>query len=269
MRGSEADGPAPGAQRSTRIHVVSDVHGNTEALARAGDGADALVCLGDLVLFLDYADHSRGIFPDIFGEANADRIVALRTARRYDEARAFGRELWAGRDRNAEILSAVRRQYAELFAAFPTPTYATYGNVDVPHLWPEYARPGTTVLDGERVEIGGRVFGFVGGGLRTPMNTPYEISDEEYAAKVEALGQVDVLCSHIPPEVPELTYDTVARRFERGSRALLEAIRTTRPRYALFGHVHQPLVRRMRIGATECVNVGHFASTGKPWALTW
>ena len=91
-----------------------------------------------------------------------------------------------------------------MFAAFPTPTYATYGNVDIPTLWPEYAGPGTTVLDGERVEIGGRVFGFVGGGLRTPMRTPYEISDEEYAAKVEALGEVDVLCSHIPPEVPEL-----------------------------------------------------------------
>ena len=82
----------------------------------------------------------------------------------------------------------------------------------------EYAGPGTTVLDGERVEIGGRVFGFVGGGLRTPMRTPYEISDEEYAAKVEAVGEVDVLCTHIPPEVPELVYDTVARRFERGSR---------------------------------------------------
>lgn len=269
MRGSEPDGTVAGAQRRTRIHVVSDVHGNAEALARAGDGADALICLGDLVLFLDYADHSRGIFPDLFGEANAGRIVALRTARRYEEARAFGRELWKGRDRNAEILGAVRKQYAELFAAFPTPTYATYGNVDVPRLWPEYARPGTTVLDGERVEIGGRVFGFVGGGLRTPMNTPYEISDEEYAAKVEALGPVDVLCSHIPPEVPELTYDTVARRFERGSTALLEAIRTTRPRYALFGHVHQPLVRRMRVGHTECVNVGHFASTGTPWALSW
>lgn len=269
MRGSEEDGPAAGARRSTRIHVVSDVHGNAEALARAGEGADALICLGDLVLFLDYADHSRGIFPALFGKENATRIVELRTARRYEEARAFGRELWAGRDRFTEIIGAVRTQYAELFAAFPTPTYATYGNVDVPDLWPEYARPGTTVLDGERVEIGGRVFGFVGGGLRTPMNTPYEISDEEYAAKVEALGPVDVLCSHIPPEVPELTYDTVARRFERGSTALLEAIRTTRPRYALFGHVHQPLVRRMRIGTTECVNVGHFASTGTPWALTW
>ena len=143
----------------------------------------------------------------------------------------------------------MRKQYAELFAAFPTPTYATYGNVDMPPLWPEYAGPGTTVLDGERVEIGGRVFGFVGGGLRTPMRTPYEISDEEYAAKIEAVGEVDVLCTHIPPEVPELVYDTVARRFERGSRALLDAIRRTRPRYSLFGHVHQPLARRMRIGA--------------------
>ncbi|MEU5895643.1 MULTISPECIES: metallophosphoesterase [Streptomyces] len=251
--------------------MVSDVHGNTEALARAGDGADALVCLGDLVLFLDYADHSRGIFPDLFGAENATRLVELRTARRFDEARDFGRKLWGAVDgeRAAVIEGAVRKQYAEMFAVLPTPTYATYGNVDIPSLWPEYAGPGTTVLDGERVEIGGRVFGFVGGGLRTPMRTPYEISDEEYAAKIEAVGEVDVLCTHIPPDVPELLYDTVARRFERGSRALLHAIHRTRPRYALFGHVHQPLVRRMRVGATECVNVGHFAGTSRPWALEW
>lgn len=252
-----------------RVHVVSDVHGNTKDLARAGEGADALVCLGDLVLFLDYADHSRGIFPDLFGEQNADRLVELRTARRFDEARELGARLWAGTDRGPAIESAVRKQYAEMFAAFPTPTYATYGNVDIPALWPEYAGPGTTVLDGGRAEIGGRVFGFVGGGLRTPMRTPYEISDEEYAAKIEAVGEVDVLCTHIPPDVPELLYDTVARRFERGSRALLAAIHRTRPRYALFGHVHQPLTRRMRIGATECVNVGHFASSGRPWPLEW
>ncbi|GGT22738.1 metallophosphoesterase [Streptomyces purpureus] len=254
-----------------RVNVISDVHGNTKDLARAGDGADALICLGDLVLFLDYADHSRGIFPELFGVENADLIVELRTARRFDEARALGRRLWGelGIDRETAIESAVRRQYEEMFAAFPTPTYATYGNVDVPSLWPQYAGPGTTVLDGERIELGGRVFGFVGGGLQTPMRTPYEISDEEYAAKVEALGEVDVLCSHIPPDVPELTYDTVARRFERGSGALLAAIRRTRPRYALFGHVHQPLARRMRIGATECVNVGHFAATGRPWTLEW
>ncbi|MFE9257185.1 metallophosphoesterase [Streptomyces sp. NPDC006879] len=253
----------------TRLHVVSDVHGNTEALARAKEGADALVCLGDLVLFLDYADHSRGIFPSLFGVENADLIVRLRTERRFEEARALGRRLWAGRDREAMIEGAVREQYAQMFSAFPTPTYATFGNVDIPALWPEYARPGTTVLDGQRVEIGGWVFGFVGGGLPTPMRTPYEVGLEEYAQKVEALGDVDVLCSHIPPEVPELCYDTVARRFERGSAALLAAIHRVRPRYALFGHVHQPLVQRMRIGATECVNVGHFAATGRPWVLEW
>ncbi|WP_433548031.1 metallophosphoesterase family protein [Streptomyces sp. CA-294286] len=259
-----------------RVHVVSDVHGNAADLARAGEGADALVCLGDLVLYLDYADHSRGIFPDLFGTENADLIVELRNARRFDEARELSRRLWAGLEVDSRTATdtAVRKQYAQLFAAFPDPTYATYGNVDIPALWPDFAGPGTVspgtrVLDGERVEIGGLVFGFVGGGLRTPMNTPFEIGDEEYAAKVEALGEVDVLCSHIPPEIPELVYDTVARRFERGSRALLEAIRRTRPRYSLFGHVHQPLARRMRVGATECVNVGHFASTGRPWALEW
>ncbi|MFF8315517.1 metallophosphoesterase family protein [Streptomyces lydicus] len=271
-----------------RVHVVSDVHGNSRDLATAGDGADALVCLGDLVLFLDYADHSRGIFPDLFGAANAAALVELRTDRRFGEARALGRRLWGeldptGDGRESVIEAAVRRQYAELFAAFPNPTYATYGNVDIPSLWPEYAGEGTTVLDGQRVEIGGRVFGFVGGGLATPVPPqarnsarraggtpiPYLLSDEEYAAKIEALGEVDVLCTHIPPDVPELCYDTVARRFERGSAALLHAIRATRPRYSLFGHVHQPLARRVRLGGTECVNVGHFNATGTPYVLEW
>lgn len=254
-----------------RVHVVSDVHGNARDLAKAGDGADALICLGDLILFLDYADHSRGIYPELFGRENTTRFVELRTARRFEEARGLSDRLWAGVEggRGGATERAVRKQYAELFAAFPTPTYATYGNVDMPPLWPEYARPGTTVLDGETAEIGGLRFGFVGGGLRTPMRTPYEIDPEDYAAKIAALGPVDVLCSHIPPEVPELCYDTVARRFEHGSTALLAAIRELRPRYHLFGHVHQPLVQRMRIGHTECVNVGHFKATGTPWALEW
>jgi Icc-related predicted phosphoesterase len=252
-----------------RVHVVSDVHGNTEALARAGDGAEALVCLGDLLLFLDYRDHSRGIFPDLFGAENATKLVRMRTERRFEDARVFSAELWSGvgMDRAEAIEGAVRRQYAELFAAFPAPTYATYGNVDLPRLWPEFARAGVTVLDGQTVELGGLTFGFVGGGLPSPMRTPFEITDEEYAAKVAALGRVDVLCTHIPPAVPELTYDTVARRFERGSEAVLEVIRETQPAYALFGHVHQPLARRMRIGRTECVNVGHFNATGRPWVL--
>lgn len=253
-----------------RIHVVSDVHGRAEALARAGDGADALVCLGDLILFVDYEDHGQGIFAELFGQQNADHFIGLRTQKRFDEARLFSARLWGSLegDPRLHIEQAVRRQYAELFAAMPAPAYLTYGNVDIPRMWPDFLRDGHHVLDGEVIELGGLRFGFVGGGLRTEYRTPNEVDDDVYAAKVAAVGAVDVLCCHIPPAVPELLYDTVARRFERGSEAVLAAIRETQPRYVLFGHVHQPLARRARIGRTECVNVGHFRASGTPYVLT-
>src|SRR5215470_1300441 len=81
--------------RWMRVHVVSDVHGRADALRSAGDGADALICLGDLLLFIDYADHSLGIFPDLFGAENARTLVDLRSAGRFDEARAHSAGLWA------------------------------------------------------------------------------------------------------------------------------------------------------------------------------
>jgi Icc-related predicted phosphoesterase len=267
-----------------RVHVVSDVHGRADALPSAGVGADALICLGDLLLFLDYADHGRGIFADLFGAAEAGRYIELRTAKRFGEARELAGRLFGGLsgpggpggsgaggfgNPDGLVEAAVQRQYAELFAALPEPAYLTYGNVDIPAMWRAHLRPGHQVLDGERVELGGRVFGFVGGGLISRYQTPNEVSEEVFAAKIEAIGAVDVLCTHIPPAVPELLYDTVARRLEKGSEALLKAIRRTRPRYALFGHVHQPLARRVRIGATECVNVGHFRATGMPYVLEW
>jgi Icc-related predicted phosphoesterase len=254
-----------------RVHVVSDVHGRADALAAAGHGADALICLGDLVLFVDYDDHSVGILADLFGPEAVARFVELRTDRRFEEARSWSQQLWRSvqGDRWGTIEQAIRRQYAELFAAFPAPTYLTYGNVDLPHLYPDYLRPGLHLLDGQVTEIGGLTFGFVGGGLRTPMRTPYEIDDDAYAEKVAAVGAVDVLCCHIPPHLPELTYDREAGRFERGSVAVLEAIHATAPRWMLFGHVHNPLVERLRIGRTECVNVGHFRSRRRPFVLEW
>jgi len=251
-----------------RVHVVSDVHGRTDALAGAG-GADALICLGDLLLFIDYADHGQGIFADLFGAEQARRFVELRYLKRFDEARRMSRELWAQLegDPSGHMEQAAAGQYAELFAAMPEPAYLTYGNVDLPRLWAPHLRPGHHVLDGERAVLGGWTFGFVGAGLYSAYRTPNEIDEDAFAAKVSALGQVDVLCSHIPPAVPQLLYDTVARRVERGSTALLRHIEETQPRYALFGHVHQPLARRVRIGRTECVNVGHFRATGIPYVL--
>jgi len=254
-----------------RVHVISDVHGRIDALRRACDGADALICLGDLLLFLDYADHSRGIFADLFGAEAAREFIALRTAQQFDAAREFSSRLWASLpgEPGATINAAVSAQYAELFDAMPTPAYLTYGNVDIPRLWADHVRAGHQVLDGGRVDIGGLTFGFVGGGLRSIYRTPNEIDDDTFAAKVDAVGAVDVLCAHIPPQVPELLFDTVAQRMERGSQALLDAVHRTQPRYLLFGHVHQPVVDRLTIGSTQCINVGHFRASGTPYVLQW
>jgi len=254
-----------------RVHVVSDVHGRIDALRHAGDGADALICLGDLLLFLDYADHSQGIFAELFGAEAAREFIALRTAQQFDAARAFSSRLWATvpGGPGAAINAAVSAQYAALFEAMPTPAYLTYGNVDIPAMWPGHLRPGHEVLDGDRAEIGGLTFGFVGGGLRSVYRTPNELDDDVFSAKVEAVGAVDILCAHIPPEVPELLFDTVAQRMERGSKALLDAVHRFQPRFLLYGHVHQPLVDRLTIGRTQCVNVGHFRASGIPYVLEW
>jgi Icc-related predicted phosphoesterase len=269
-----------------RVHVVSDVHGNTDALARAGDGADALVVLGDLLDFVDYHDHSGGIIGRIFGPAAVRRFAELRSSSRGN-LRAFAQSLWAQLDDpEAVIEQEAQAQYERIFASLTAPTFATPGNVDLPDLWPEFAGNGVTICDGTVADIGGRRFGFVGGaltGTQDPFTAqaqrsrrrpwlPYVRTPSQYRAAVAALaaaGAVDVLASHIPPAVPELCYDVVARYPERGSPQLLEFIRSQRPALALFGHVHQPLARRMRVARTECVNVGHFQRTATPYVLTW
>src|SRR4051812_32884899 len=172
-----------------RLHVVSDVHGSVDALRRAGEGADALVCLGDLILFIDYDDHGAGILADLFGADAASRYITMRSELRFDEARDFSRQLWESlnRDRGEVVDEALRAQYPALLPAMPTPTYIPYGNGDVPRLYAEYVHDGITILDGQTIELDGRTFGFVGGGLQTPMRTPFEIPDEEYADKVKAI----------------------------------------------------------------------------------
>ena len=193
--------------------------------------------------------------------------------RRFDEARQLTAQIAArltaerGEDLRTLTDQAIRRQYAAMFGALAEPAYLTYGNVDVPRMWDGYLKPGHQVIDGGRAVVGDVTFGFVGAGLVSPYRTPNEIGQQEFAAKLGAVGGVDVICTHIPPAVPELLYDTVARRMETGSTALLDMIRRTQPRYAFFGHVHNPLARRVRIGRTECVNVGHFRATRAPFVV--
>lgn len=257
-----------------RVQVVSDVHGAADDLAQAAVGADLFICLGDLLLYLDYEDPAEGAFSEIFGTEVTVEYIRLRTAKRFEESRALAADAWMSRAdaddpeaRGRVFAETVDRQYAQIFDAMPTPALMTFGNVDVPSFGYQFARPGHQILDGQVVEIQGVRFGFVGGGLPSPYRTPNEISAQAFADKVGALGQVDVLCTHIPPSIAELTFDVVSRRFEVGSKALLEAIEDIAPLYSLFGHVHQPLASRMRVGRTECLNVGHFRANRIPFVL--
>jgi uncharacterized protein len=109
----------------------------------------------------------------------------------------------------------------------------------------------------------------------TPWNSPREVSEEQYAARLEELvGRLDdpqraVFNLHVPPydtpldQAPALD-DELRVRYSGagdmlmapvGSRAVREAIERAQPLVALHGHVHEGR-GRTRIGRTVCFNPG-------------
>lgn len=247
------------------IYVVSDLHGGADALKKAVPEGATLLLLGDLINFLDYITMT-GILTEVFSVEAVEEVVELRTAGNVKEARRLMKARSAGREEEikAEIGARVVAQYESIFASLPDPTYLILGNVDSPQIVANFAEqsPAVRLVDGQVVALEGERFGFVGGALPTPLHVAGEITEQEMAAKVEGLGEADVLCSHIPPDVPELCYDTLAGKSEKGSRDLLRYIEEVQPRRHYFGHVHQPLISSMHIGRTQCINVGYFRSTG-------
>jgi Icc-related predicted phosphoesterase len=246
------------------IYVVSDLHGASDALRKAVPEGNTLLLLGDLINFLDYTSMT-GILTEVFPAEAVEEVVRLRTAGQVVEARRVMTARSAGREE--EVRSAigkrVRAQYEQVFAGLPDPTYLIQGNVDNPSYIVELAdeMPSVHRPDGRVISLEGERFGFVGGALPTPLQVAGEISEEEMRAKIEGLGPAEVVCSHIPPAVPELCFDTRAQKSERGSEDLLRYIEDVQPSRAYFGHVHQPLISSLTVGRTLCVNVGYFRAT--------
>lgn len=248
-----------------RIKVISDLHGAVDHLREAGRDCDALLVLGDLINVIDY-ETMDGILSEAFGREAVIEAAGLRARGRFEEARqALRRGAGDEQETRERFLALARKQYEQVFDAFPDGSFVTYGNADVPDLVRAMERPGVRIVDGEAVELDGQRFGIVGGGLRTGLRIPGEIDETEYDRKLESLGPVDVVCTHVPPRIPWFVYDVVARRFEPGSTGLIAYIQEHRPARAYFGHVHQPLVARGTIGLTELINVGHFRATGRAW----
>jgi Icc-related predicted phosphoesterase len=146
------------------------------------------------------------------------------------------------------------------------------GNVDIAHVWQRVAPLHLRSRDGETIELGGVTFGFVAGGcLKTPPEgSPWKSYDrraEEYSASMALLSGVNVLCSHVPPDIGDLRFDVKANRREMYGQGLREFIDEEQPAIAVFGHIHNPRAREIQRGRTRCINVGHFRRTEIPFVF--
>ena len=250
-----------------RVTAIADLHGAVEHLDAVGGECDALLVLGDLINLIDYRSMD-GILVEVFGREPVAEAAQLRARGRFDEARsAIRRRVADGGDARERFLDLARRDYERVFAALPAHSFVTHGNADIPELLNATIPPHIRFLDGETVRLGATTIGFVGGGVRTPLAVPAEVDEAQYDAKFDRLGAVDIVCTHMPPRIPWYVYDVVARKFEPGSVGLIGYVQRYQPRFALFGHVHQPLVNRGNIGRTELVNVGHFQGTGRGFSF--
>lgn len=244
---------------------VSDIHGAVEPLRRLVETDEEIIILGDLVNLTDYRT----------GEGAVAEVLGLDFARESARSRAEGdyeamRTLWATQmqDRKEEvrraIAEAIQRQYEEVADALKGGRgLVIHGNVDRPRQLVEILPQGWSYVHGKAVEVEGLRLGLVGGGIATPLRADGEVSDEEMVELLEGLGDVDILCTHVPPAVAPLRRDVITGREERGSVPIRDYILSRQPRFHFYGDVHQPQATTWRLGATRCVNAGYFRATGR------
>ena len=245
------------------ILIVADVHGAVTALRRTAARGATLFVLGDLINFVDYRTYD-GLVADVSGREFVGEMVRLRTAGAFEEAGSLWRRHAAGRE--DELIrrydELVVDAYEEICGALAGATsYVTYGNVDRPSVLRRHLPPEAHFVDGEVVTIDGERFGFVGGGT-VSLGTPGEVNEADMADKLAELGDVDVLCTHVPPAIPPLATDVIGGR-QKGSASVLEYVQVHQPRLHYFGDIHQPQATTWRIGATVCRNAGYFRATGR------
>ena len=243
--------------------LVADVHGAFDPLAAIAARGQPLLVLGDLLNIIDHRTHE-GLLADIVGRDVVARLADLRSRGDRVAAAEVWREVAAGRE--AEIRAQMEALSDESYAAMTvalrgSEAYVTFGNVDRPDRLAASLPPGCRFVDGEVLEIEGWRVGIVGGGV-PGLGVPGEVGEEEMARKLDSLGPVEVLCTHVAPAVGPLSADVVGGR-PKHSAAVLDYVRRHRPRWHYFGDIHQPQATRWRVGGTMCVNVGYFRATGR------
>lgn len=243
--------------------LVADVHGAADALARVASTDEPLLVLGDLVNLIDYRT-GEGIVSDVVGKQLIVEISALRARRRRAEANELWQAATAGRqeDVNSAIGQLMAMQYRSVCSALEgSDAFVMYGNVDRPAMLKDHLPASAQYVDAETREIEGHLVGFVGGGIPR-IGTAGEVEPDEMKSKLDLLGPVEILCTHVPPDVPALASDVIGRT-RKGSPEILDYLIEHEPAFHYFGDIHQPKAITWQVGKTTCMNVGYFRATGR------
>jgi Icc-related predicted phosphoesterase len=187
---------------------------------------------------------------DIHGAyARAEEILAREAP--FDAILVGGDLTTRGTAREAE--EAIRR-----LGASRTPVLAIAGNMDSTEVEEAMGRVGT-LLDGHGAILQGVGFFGVSGAPVSPMQTPYEIPEEEIMKRAEAgWGELAgakrrIFVPHAPPRDTRL--DIIHGGKHAGSSAVRRFIEARQPDAAICGHIHE--ARGLdTLGATQMMNCG-------------
>ena len=139
---------------------------------------------------------------------------------------------------------------------------AVAGNCDSPAIDTRLVELGIS-LHGRGVEVGDVGLAGASASPVTPLDTPYELTDDEFAENAAqalrdvAASRIRILCPHAPPS--ETACDRLRSGNHVGSPALRSVIEREQPDLVLCGHIHEGRGTDS-IGRTQIVNPGPVAS---------
>src|ERR687892_2817592 len=154
----------------------------------------------------------------------------------------------------------------ELWRPLAPRLLAVAGNMDSPAIDDRLIALGVS-LDGRGVALGDVGIAGVSAAPLSPLHTPHELPDDEFARRAEAglaavkECRVRILCPHAPPH--GTTCDRIRSGEHVGSRALRTLIEREQPDLVLCGHIHESRGEDT-LGETRVVNpgpafAGHYA----------
>jgi Icc-related predicted phosphoesterase len=243
---------------------IADVHGAAGHLAEAAGGPHRMVILGDLINLVDYRTMD-GILAEVLGARRLRELVRLRNAGRVEEARS----LWARAEEEEQVdlrqkaAALIDRAYAEVLAPLAgQDAVLTFGNSDRIESLQRHLPEGNSFVSHGVVEIEGWRIGIMGGGVKSSLTVPGELSEDEMSSRLAELEGIEILATHVPPAVAPLATDTVGGTF-KGSEAVRDYIERHQPPFHYFGDIHQPQALTWTLGTTVCINAGYFRATGR------